>query len=337
MRKSPLIYLLLIGQILFFFQQTAKPQDFEGLVSNAIALSEKSLFDANLKEALNYVETEYFERFSSFDDSHKIQFALQRHRIRSFENILTLSRPDHTEIQRELIKFLPAVRNLKNKGIAADFYRTLSGTYRSIGDADSAITYEQMALDLYMKKGRLDKVAEIRAGLISYKNNEFLRSGRETEVLSLIPEYEKEIEFSSIHSKYALAYNTRHLAQIHLRQTRNYEEALRLFEKSLKLREEIGFRILLPASYSSVGDAHLAMENFEKSIASYGASIKLAEQIGFVRYQYYPRIRIGDIHLKKGDKKRAGEYYSQALDSARSNNFDQGIKEATDKIKLLPN
>jgi tetratricopeptide (TPR) repeat protein len=318
-------------------QDTKNADNFDNLVNTAILLSESAIYKANFDEASKYIQPSYFEQFNTFSDRHKIQLLIQQIRIQGFRNILFQSGSDSSEVHKGLLQLLSVAENLKDKNVIADYFRQFSESYRSTGNEDSASLYEKKALEIFNEIGNLGKVAEIRANQISRIHNDFQRKGEKEKILALIPKYKEEIIYSTPHSKYALAYNTRHLAQIHLKQTLNYQEALKLFEKSLSLRVEIGFKPFIPASYFSIGEVYSAMGNYEASIQMFKKSAETAEEMGFIRYQFSPNIQIGDIYLKKGNKELAKEFYQKALTSASKNNDSSGTKEALQKIKLVTN
>ncbi|MCP5045645.1 MAG: tetratricopeptide repeat protein, partial [bacterium] len=191
-------------------------------------------------------------------------------------------------------------------------------------------------LELYKAAGNWSKAAQVRGSQISRLHNRLKAAGEKEKILQLIPKYEKEIQFSEKHNnKYVLAYNTRHLGQIYLNHTRDYKKAIQLFKRSLALREEIGFKLYLPASYSSVGDAALKMGDEQLAIKMYRRSVELAEESGFVRYQFHPRIKIGDVYATSGNTGKALELYNNALKAALNTGYENGIAEAKRKIETL--
>ena len=161
----------------------------------------------------------------------------------------------------------------------------------------------------------------------------FLGEGNKEEILNLIPEYEQEISNAGKYSKYVLSFNTRHLAQIHRRQTLDYDKALSLFKQSLDLRKAIGFKPFIPASYASLGDVYLKKGAYDPAIEMYLKAKELADEIGFVRHQFYPYLCIGDIYWLMGHEEKATEYYTLALKSAAENNYVPGIDQAIERIR----
>ncbi len=334
MKKYILSLLLLLSQLTIVEAQMPITSSFDSLVSSAVAMSEKSLYEANFKEAKKYVKLSYFEDFDSFNEKHKILITIQNIKIQGLmDRLFELESNANNNLQK-LLYLLPHAQKLEDKNIGAKYFNVLSSVYRSIGNKDSSSFYEHKALTMFNKTGNYRMSAVLRAGKISRVHYELLRDTNKEAILSLIPSYEKEIKFSSIYSKYALAYNTRHLAQIHRRQTLNYKEALRLFQTSLSLREEIGFMPFLPASYSSLGDVYIKMGDASSAVESYLKSVELAKKIGFVRYQFHPLVKIGDIYLNQDNKDTAKEFYIKALKAASRNNYLPGINEAREKLNF---
>ncbi|MEP1097380.1 MAG: tetratricopeptide repeat protein [Cyclobacteriaceae bacterium] len=308
--------------------------DFELLVTTAIKLSEEALFDAKFEQALAYLDTSYFQQFDSYQPQEEVQLVLQRQRVEGFRNLLFQIKSNREEMLAELLSYQP-YSNTFDTSIQANYYLALSSAYRSIGEVDSSQHFVAKASSLYTELRDFRKISEIRASEISRRQNALLREGKKQEILAMIPEYREEIEFSAEYSKYALAYNTRHLGQIHRRQTEDMEEALKLFQRSLELRVEINFRPFVPASYSSVGDVYLAMGDYEKAIEAYNKSSELAEEIGFIRYQLYPNIQIGTIYFEQGDKSQAEVFFQKAFNNARLNKHEKGMSEAKRKLESL--
>lgn len=238
----------------------------DSLVDVRISLSEKSLFDAKFVEAKMLLDSSDFRNLDGYGPRHKILLTVQDIRITGVMNIVYARKTSHYDNFERLNRLLALAEKLKNQNIQAQYFLAFSSTHRSIGNLDSASIYQEKAISLFRKNGNLEEIAKIRATDISRLHNQLLQKEKKQEVLKLIPKYQEEIEFSRSYSKYALAYNTRHLAQIHRRQTMNYQESLKLFKTSLALREEIGFKPFIPASYSSLGDVYLKIGEYKSAI-----------------------------------------------------------------------
>ena len=307
----------------------------DSIVSSILNLSDRALYDARFEEAKAIVNLSYFKNFKGCKIEHEILLSVQKLRIDGIANNVFNKRTDHRENLNTLLKFLSDSKKVEDTEVLGELFFALSQAYRAHNIIDSSLIYRNKSLRIFESAGNFEKIAEIRAYDISVKHNMLLQRGERDKILELIPEYEKEIKASNLCSKYVLAYNTRHLAQIHRRQTLDYEKALQLFKWSLDLRLEIGFKPYLPASYSSLGDVYMKMGEDKIAIEMYAESSKLAEEIGFIRFQLYPNLQIGDIYLNKQQTEKAYEYYLKALKLASKNNFSLGIDQSIERIKKL--
>lgn len=305
------------------------------MVSLAISQSEKALYEARFEEAQEKVALSLFNELQDYSPDHEILLTIQHIRIDWFTNIVYLKTSNNKTNLQKLTKFLPETGKVEHKEVLSQYFLALSNAYRTNGIMDTSAIYREKALSLFHKEKNFAKIAEIRALDISLNHNHYFQQGDKKQILELIPKYEEEIAFSKQYSKYVLAYNTRHLAQIYRRQTFEYEKALDLFKRSLDIRSEIGFKPFLPASYSSLGDVYMKMNEDKLAIKMYTKSFKLAKEIGFVRYQSYPIMQIGDIYFNKQKNKKAHKYYQKALKLASENNYPVGIEQCKERIKKV--
>ncbi len=259
-------------------------------------------------------------------------------RIQAFKSNLYHQKTNPDKLLTKLLELGAQIINVTDKNILADYFTLLSSGFQATGTRDSAIYYNDKAMGYYEEIGNFGKVAQIRGSKISRLQNSIKVKNDREKILQLIPKYETEIEYAGKQkNKYVLAYNTRHLAQIYLNQTNDFKKAMKLFKTSLQLREEIGFKPYLPASYSSVGDVAYKMSDEKLAVEMYKKSISLAEKIGFVRYQFHPRIKIGDIYKTNGNHKQAEKFFNEALASALKNGYQTGVDEANKKIDNISN
>ncbi len=307
----------------------------DSIVSLALTLSERALYDARFEEANEIVNLSYFKKFKDYNVEHEILLSIQKMRIDGIANNVCNKKTNHNANLKTLLQFIPDSINIDDTEVLGQLFFALSQTYLSNDIKDSSIIYRDKSLRIFQDMGNFEKIAEIRAYDISTKHNMMLQKGDKEQIIELIPEYEKEIEISKLYSKYVLAFNTRHLAQIYKRQTLDYEKALQLFKLSLNLRREIGFKPYLPASYSSLGDVYMKMGEDKLAIEMYLESFRLADEIGFIRFQLYPNLQVGDIYLNKLNTEKASEYYLKALKLASENNYSFGIDQSIERIEKL--
>ena len=330
------VFLVIICQIKVAEAQQVDSNNFDVFVKNAIELSEQALYNATFDEALFFVDNSYFENFSAYESKHNIALTIQNIRVQSFQarlHQLSFSSDKHLS---NLLDLLPNAEKLNDELVKAKFFTMLSALYRSKNLA-FCILYENKALDIFKKEADYKSVAELQATQISRELDNYFRDNRKKETIAMIPRFKEEINFSSKYSKYALAYNTRHLANIYRIYEIDQKEALKLYKQSLDLREEIGFKPFIPASYYSLGIVYSNLGRDESAIKAFNESIELAKKVRFIRYQCNPYLNIGDIYLAKENKEKAIEHYSKALKSASLNNYVTGINNALEKINSIKN
>ena len=113
------------------------------------------------------------------------------------------------------------------------------------------------------------------------------------------------------------------------------KKALNFYQQSLALRQEIGFKPFIPASYFSLGLVYANLGMQELAIEAFTKSIEHATEIQFVRYQCDPYLNLGNLFLSKKNIKKAREYYSKALNIATLHNYSKGIDAASKKLNGL--
>lgn len=329
--------LFIILLLSFHFQNTFYGQEInlDSVIYTALSHSEKALYNGRLAEAKDMAAIEKFREKEGFNINHEILLTIRNIRIEQFERNLYLKPPIVEEHLLKLKLILPNLDEVTDDNVLGRYYRSLSQAYGSVGKKDSARMFIEKAKAQFLKLGNFEEVAGIRASEISKTHVELLKAGDTLSVYELIPRYRDEIAFSQKYSHYSLAYNTRHLAQIYLKLDLDYNEALRLFEISKNIREEIGFKIFLPASYSSLGDVYFKLSDDEEAIYWYTKSVELADEIGFIRYESYPILMIGDIYYSKGKVEEARKRYSKAKRIAQGNNYTIGIEQAEERLDKI--
>lgn len=94
----------------------------------------------------------------------------------------------------------------------------------------------------------------------------------------------------------------------------NYSEALNYYQKSLKIKEEIGDKNGISKTISNIGNIYQDQGNYSKALEYYLRSLKIKEEIGDIEGNAYPITNIGTIY-------KAQEEYTKALDY-----FQKGLK-----------
>lgn len=198
---------------------------------------------------------------------------------------------------------------------------------RGEGDYDRAGDFFQRALALSRKIG--DTRGEAEATFYSGIIHERRQSA------DPMPFYRQAESIARRNGfKLELSYATRHIAFL-LQKEKKLEEALALFDESMKLREEIGFKIYLPFSYLSVGEVLIEMHRAQDALAYFDKAHRLAGQLGSKRVVVLSLLSLGDVHKILNDMPRARHYFTEAKELSASIQYKSGAEYADKNLKEL--
>ncbi len=149
-------------------------------------------------------------------------------------------------------------------------------------------------------------------------------------------QYEAALETATAHGhKLEESYARRHLAGI-AQEAGDLGTALAGFQRSLALREELGYRILLPLSLLAVGDVLLAQNNDAAALEYFQRANDLAETMDIPLAQLFVLLSLGATKQKAGEIEVARDHYQRALVLAEANSFNEGITAAREALAALP-
>jgi len=132
-------------------------------------------------------------------------------------------------------------------------------------------------------------------------------------------------------AKEEASYAYRHLAGFCKTKEQQLEYAL----QSLALREEIGFKRLLPHSHLLVCDVYLLCDDLEKAQEHCRAAFQLAEEMDAKSVLMMVFYSQGEIAQHQGRLDEARAYFIQSLELAEKLGVGYGIAEATKKLQEL--
>ena len=97
------------------------------------------------------------------------------------------------------------------------------------------------------------------------------------------------------------------------RQKGDLDQALRLFEACLAIKEEIGEKRGIGLALNNIGNIFLNKGEFDKALEFYEKSLVIKEQLGNKK-EIAPQLNnIGNIYMKKGELDKALENYERSL------------------------
>ncbi|NUM79767.1 tetratricopeptide repeat protein [bacterium] len=198
---------------------------------------------------------------------------------------------------------------------------------RGEGDYDRPADYFQKALVLSRQIGdaRSEAEAIFYSGIIHERRQS----------ADPMPFYRQAETLARKHGfKLELSYATRHIAFL-MQKEKKLDEALALFNESLKLREEIGFKIYLPFSYMSVGDVLVEMNRAQEALDYFDKAHRLADQLGSKRVVALSLLSLGDAHKTLKDRTRARQYFTEAKELSKAIQYKTGVDYAEKNLKEL--
>jgi tetratricopeptide (TPR) repeat protein len=89
--------------------------------------------------------------------------------------------------------------------------------------------------------------------------------------------------------------------------------ALVSYQKSLKIREGIGYKKVIASSLHNIGDVYRNLGDIPKALEYYNKSLMICEEIGDKIGVGLALLRFGDVYANQGDVTKAFEYYNKSL------------------------
>jgi tetratricopeptide (TPR) repeat protein len=130
------------------------------------------------------------------------------------------------------------------------------------------------------------------------------------------------------------SYAIRHLGFAHLGKG-ELDAALDCFSKSLKTREEIGFRVFLPFSQIAMGYTHSAREETAKAGEYFEAAVQGAEALNSITQILFSRLARGGWRQGTGDIAGARDDFTFVRDFAKKSNYPERVEAADLRLKGL--
>ncbi|RLD58764.1 MAG: hypothetical protein DRJ01_12155, partial [Bacteroidetes bacterium] len=112
----------------------------------------------------------------------------------------------------------------------------------------------------------------------------------------------------------------------------DYDNALIYFNKSLKLRKQIGNKIGISTSENNIGEIYSLLGNYKESIKHYQKALKLREQIGNEQGIARTFLHIGEVYIDWQDYERAIDYFQEALKILNKIKDKNGIAKSLNNI-----
>jgi tetratricopeptide (TPR) repeat protein len=195
-------------------------------------------------------------------------------------------------------------------------------------DWDAPRTYFQQALAeqeaIYDTAGACDSIFQL--GLLHERKAEYdLAADHYRRVLDLTAQHDHRRERS---------YAARHLGFIYHGQG-DLEQARRLFEESLALREQIGLKLYIPFAQIALGDVLLDQGDSAGAMAQYQNAHRLAGEIDLKAGLISALLSLGYAHKEQQSLQQALDCFEHARAIAQTIDFKRGIAAAATEIEAI--
>ncbi len=194
----------------------------------------------------------------------------------------------------------------------------LGNAYRSQGEYQKAIEYQQQSLVIFREVGAFSGIANSLGNL-----------GNAYDCLG---EYQKAIEyyqqalliFQKIGDRSGIAYSLMGLGNVY-DSLGDYQQAIEYHQQSLVIQREIGDRSGIAKSLGSLGNAYQSLREYQLAIQYYLQSLEIAQEIGDRSGIADSLNNLGIAYLSLGEYRQAIEYYQQSLVIAQEIGDRSGI------------
>lgn len=131
-----------------------------------------------------------------------------------------------------------------------------------------------------------------------------------------------------------LSYAVRHLAFIR-QNVGDLDGAVEYFQKSLALRQEVGFRVGLALAHFSLGHALLESKRYEEALVENREVLKLVEEFELTRVGTLCYYVYGEIYAGQEKPELARENYERSRDVSRELGYEIGVERAEERLATL--
>ncbi|MFC2079143.1 tetratricopeptide repeat protein [Candidatus Bipolaricaulota bacterium] len=197
---------------------------------------------------------------------------------------------------------------------------------------DAMIEPAQKCLEIRQKLN--DSVGTSEALVLLGLANEFKEERDAAKAQEL---YLKANELSEKHNeKRWRSYATRHIGFYQANEG-NLDGALAWFQRSLRLRQEIGFIAFLSPAYYAVGQVQLDRGEIDEAIKYSQEAYDLGTKLGMDRFRFIALLPLGEAYARRGDVERGKQVLNQAkvMASSFGERFVAAVDESIAKVEEL--
>jgi tetratricopeptide (TPR) repeat protein len=115
----------------------------------------------------------------------------------------------------------------------------------------------------------------------------------------------------------------------------DYEAALRHYQESQEVFEELGDRVGIANSLHQIGNLHLLRGDYDGALRHYEKSLRIKEELGDRAGVGYSYGQIGNLHYNRGEYEVALRHYDETLKIAKELNDQESMAKALHQIGMI--
>lgn len=211
------------------------------------------------------------------------------------------------------LKALELAQNLDNTAMMETSYHNLGSLYKDVNDYETAITYYLKAIELTEARGDTPNVINTK----QYIANTYAESGNVDFGLKTIKEaYKMSLQVKDSVLIGIVLFDFGKILSIDKR----YEEALKKFEASLIIFENIQHKPLIARTLFYMADAYAEQGHLEMADLYFSKCLVYDNYISLKSFADLYN-KMGNLYLKKGQIIKAKTAFEKSLDIAQENEF----------------
>lgn len=209
----------------------------------------------------------------------------------------------------------------------------LGETYRNLSVYDKAISFHENALKKAKQAKNIDlQVISLNMLGVVYRRQDVIRTALDyhKEALDLAETVKPTTDIL----KHSIAISQNSMGNIYLA-LKQYDMALGLFEKSLKIEKELNNKLGLAINHHNIGYAQEAIGMLDEALVNYQTSLKYNNEIDSDIGRVICYNSIGKLDILKGDYETALPILEKALEKAKIVNDKYYISTSYSNLGLL--
>ncbi|MFA5235141.1 MAG: tetratricopeptide repeat protein [Sulfurimonas sp.] len=196
-------------------------------------------------------------------------------------------------------------------------YNLLGVTYGYLGDKSQGLKYARKNLELTKKLGNKGEIGTTLNNLGVY----YMKLNNLDEAKKHLLE---ALEYTTNKSIIARIYNT--LSVVHYNQG-DTQKAMEYSQKAVDFAKEAGDFADYALNSVTLAARYIDQANYEKAKTILLDALKIAQDNGLKRQESYALKYIGYLSQRQGDKKSAKQYYTQALEIAKTSGDTSTVED----------